>query len=168
MHETLLNLPEQAFTLLAAGRPVMDWPFLIQLLSRVLHILSAIILVGGLFYIRTVLSPAGVDASFAGRRAVWARWVSLATFLLLASGIYNLLTIINQVKAASEKLDPTYHALILIKLLLALVVMFIMAVLAGKTALAEKFRANMRKWLNVAWMAALAIVVIGAMLRTYH
>jgi hypothetical protein len=51
---------------------------------------------------------------------------------------------------------------------LALVVMFIMAVLAGKTALAEKFRANMRKWLNVAWMAALAIVVIGAMLRTYH
>ncbi len=168
MDGALQGLPEHVFTLLAAGRPVVDGAYLLQLVSRVLHILSAIILVGGLFYIRSILSPAGVDACFAGRRAVWARWVGMATFLLLASGIYNLLIIINQAKAAGEKLDPTYHALIGIKLLLALGVMFLMAVLAGKSALAEKFRGNMRKWLNIAWMAALATVVIGALLRTYH
>lgn len=163
-----MDLSEQVFTLLAAGRPVVDWHFVLQLVSRFLHLLSAIILVGGLFYMRSILFPAGAEACYAGRRAVWARWVGLVTFLLLVTGIYNLLSIVNQAKAAGEPLDPTYHALIGIKVLLALGVMFIVAVLAGKTALAEKFRGNMRKWLSIAWMAAVAIVMIGAILRTFH
>jgi uncharacterized membrane protein len=163
----LKNLPEHVFILLAA-RPIMDMPFLVQLLSRVVHILSVIILVGGLFYIRSILFPAGQEACFAGRRKVWARWVGLATLLLLVTGIYNLLTIINETNAAGDKLDPTYHTLIGIKILLSLGVMFLMAVLAGKTALAERFRGNMRKWLNVAWICALGVVVIAAMLRTFH
>ena len=137
---------------------------IVQVLSRSLHILSAIILVGGLFYLRTVLAPSGPEACFAGRREVWARWVGLATFFLLASGIYNFLTIYNATKAAGEKLPPTYHMLFGIKVLLALLVMFIGAILAGKTAAADRFRLQMSRWLNIAWLASIAIVVIAAIL----
>ena len=168
MDEAFLHLPERVFTLLAAGLPAIDGPYLVQLVSRALHIMASIILVGGLFYIRSILSPAGVEACFADRRAVWARWVAVATLLLLVTGIYNFMAIKNQVEAAGEELPSTYHALFGIKFLLGLLVMFLAAMLAGKTSLAEKFRGNMSKWLQVAWLAAMAIVVIGAMLRTFH
>ena len=163
MEEALFDLPE-----LLGALPILDGLQLVQLASRVLHILGAIVLVGGLFYIRTVLSPAGVEACFAGRRAVWARWVGVATILLLVTGIYNFMVIMKQTGVDEEKLDPTYHMLFGIKFLLGLLVMFLAALLAGKTSVAEKFRTNMGRWLNVAWFAALAIVVIAALLRTFH
>ena len=141
---------------------------LIPILSRVLHILPAMILVGGLFYIRTILSPAGTEACFAGRRAIWAKWVGISTAFLLLSGLYNFMVIVMQAKADGPKLTPTYHALFGIKFLLALVVMFVAAILAGKTEAAERFRGNMRMWLNVAWYSSLAIIVIAAILRTLH
>ncbi len=144
-------------------------PYVIQLVSRVLHLLSAVILVGGLFYIRTILSPAGADACFAGRRGVWAKWVGIATLLLLATGFYNFFIIIGESKAeVGVKLPPTYHMLFGVKFLLAMMVMFITAILAGKTEAADRFRTQMGKWLNIAWLAAVAIIVIAAILRTLH
>lgn len=168
MEEPLFDLSAQFGGLLAAGLPTLDGPQIMQLVSRVLHILGAIILAGGLFYIRSVLSPAGVDACFADRRAAWAKWVGIATFMLLGSGIYNFLVVNNQVKAAGGQLEPTYHMLFGIKFLLALLVMFLAAILAGRTAAADKFRANMGRWLNVAWFAIMAIVVLAALLRILH
>jgi uncharacterized membrane protein len=164
--------------------PVFDLAYAIQVLSRVLHLLSAMIMVGGLFYMRTVLAPSATtgaattrtattgttigEACFADRRSVWARWVGMTTFFLLASGIYNLLTIIGQSKATGVKLPATYHMLLGIKFLLALLVMFVMSILAGKTTIADKFRGQMQKWLNLAWLAAIAIVVIAGVMRTLH
>jgi hypothetical protein len=139
-----------------------------RIASRALHILAAIILGGGLFYLRSVLAPAGVDACFADRRAIWAKWVGIASFLLIASGLLNFFTINADVKAAGEKLPPAYHALFGVKVLLALLVMFIASILAGKTDAAERFRAGMRRWLGVAWLSVIAIVVIGATLRMLH
>ena len=166
--DTLLHDFPNHWLLLAEGVPNITSTYLMQLISRVLHILSAIILVGGLFYLRTILSPGGTDGCFGSRREVWARWVGIASFLLLASGIYNFMNIFNVAKASGEKLPPTYHMLLGIKFLLALFVLFIAAILAGKTAAADRFRLNMRKWLNIGWLAAMAIVVIAAMLRTFH
>ncbi|MGI9430532.1 MAG: hypothetical protein ACR2NM_17865 [Bythopirellula sp.] len=150
-------------------------PYVIQLVSRVLHILSAIILVGGLFYLRTVLAPAGDfspeqrnQACFADRRAVWAKWVGLASAFLIVSGLYNLMQILGQAKADGVELPPTYHMLFGIKFLLALLVMFIASILAGKTPLADRFRGQMRKWLNIGWLAAIATIVLAAILRTLH
>ncbi|MEO2046800.1 MAG: hypothetical protein ABGX16_09535 [Pirellulales bacterium] len=123
---------------------------------------------------RTVLSPSATtgatsdEACFANRRSVWARWVGMTTFFLLASGIYNLLTIIGQSKTPDVKLPATYHMLLGIKFLLALLVMFIMSILAGKTKTADKFRGQMQKWLNLAWLAAIAIVVLAGVMRTLH
>jgi hypothetical protein len=133
-----------------------------------IHILCAIILGGGLFYLRSVLSPAGVTACFADRRSVWARWVAAASFLLLASGLFNFIVINRDYKAAGESLPMTYHLLFTIKFVLGLFVMFVASILAGKTSAADRFRQNMPRWLNMAWTAVIAIVVIGALLRAHH
>lgn len=165
MEPSVTNLIGLSELLLAVQ---VDATYVIKLFARVLHILSAIILVGGLFYIRSILSPSGVEACYADRRAVWAKWVGMATGFLLISGLYNLMMIIGQAKADGIKLPLAYHMLFGIKFLLALLVMFIAAILAGKTDTAEKFRGNMRKWLNIAWLASMAIIVIAAILRTMH
>jgi len=161
-------------TLLATGHgPMMDITNAVQILARALHLLAAMVMVGGLFYLRTILAPSELasskpEACFAGRRAVWARWVGIATFFLLASGIYNLMTVIGQSKTAGVKLPLAYHLLLAIKFLLALLVMFVMSILAGKTAAAERFRSQMQKWLSIAWLAAIAIVVLAGVMRTLH
>ena len=164
-----LHFSETAqFGLLFADLPEVTGAYVLQLISRVLHILSAIVLVGGLFYLRTVLAPAGNDACFAERRSVWARWVGIATAFLLVSGFYNFMTINSQAKAAGDGLPPTYHMLFGIKFLLALLVMFLASILAGKTDAAERFRGQMSKWLNLAWLTSMAIIVIAAVMRTLH
>ena len=161
MLDSLISLAQ------AAGTEI-DGPFIARVVSRMIHILCAIIIGGGLFYMRSVLSPAGVTACFADRRSVWARWVAAASFLLLVSGLFNFMTILQDYRAAGEKLPPSYHMLFGLKFLLGLLVMFIAAILAGKTAAADRFRANMGRWLNVAWTSVIAIVVIGALLRAHH
>ena len=92
----------------------------------------------------------------------------MATAFLLLSGIYNFVVVIKQTKADGIELPPTYHMLIGVKFLLALLVMFISAILSGKTEAAERFRGNLRKWLNIGWLASMAIIVIAAILRTLH
>ncbi len=168
MESEISGLIMQASFLLAEGMPTIDGAYVLQIASRVLHLVSAMILVGGLFYLRTVLSPAGEEACFAGRRAVWAKWVGIATAVLLATGFYNFMLINSEAKAAGGKLPPPYHMLFGVKFLLALLVMFLLAILAGRTGAAERFRGQMRKWLNIAWLAAIAIVILAAMLRTFH
>jgi hypothetical protein len=159
---------DSLISLAQAAGPEIDGPFMVRVVSRMIHILCAIIIGGGLFYMRSVLSPAGADACFANRRNAWARWVAAASLLLIASGLYNFWVILQDYKEAGDKLPPSYHALFGIKVLLALLVMFLASILAGKTAAADRFRANMGRWLNVAWTSVIAIVVIGALLRAHH
>lgn len=168
MEAGLHELPPLISLLLVGAVPTIDAGYVLQIASRVLHIVTAMILVGGIFYMRTILAPAGADACFAGRRAVWAKWAGIATALLLATGIYNLMQVIGQAKADGEKLPAAYHMLFGVKFLLALLVMFLVAILAGKTTAAERFREQMQKWLNIAWLAAIMIIVIAVVLRTFH
>ena len=169
MEVTDLGIIEHFMALGQATAPPMDAAMVARIVSRVLHILGAVIIGGGLFYIRTILSPSGVEACFAGRRVVWARWVGVATFLLLASGLYNFFVILKQSKApGGTPLPSTYHMLFGIKTLLGLVVMFVAAILAGRTAAAERARSKMRMWLNIGWLCVMAIIVLGAMLRALH
>jgi hypothetical protein len=68
----------------------------------------------------------------------------------------------------ADALPQTYHMLFGIKFLLALGLMGVASIVAGKTAAAERARANMPRWLNVAWTLVMAIVVVGAMMRFFH
>ncbi len=154
---------------LAAGEPLMDGAMLLRIASRALHVLCAIILGGGLFYMRSVLAASGPDACFADRRQTWSRWVAAASTILLATGLLNYISYIKAAKLpGATPLPSTYHMLFGIKFLLGLAVMFIAAVVAGRSSLAERARGNILRWLRVAWTAVMAIVVIGATMRMLH
>lgn len=153
-----------------ATMPEFDGMYVVQLLSRIGHILGAIILVGGLFYIRHVVRPASAshgtpssDALFGGSRAGWARWVGITTALLLATGVLNYVLITKQ----HERLASSYHMLIGMKMLLALAVFLLAALLAGRTAMADSLRQRWRTWLSLCLLLAIVTAAFGSVLRTY-
>jgi uncharacterized membrane protein len=155
---------------LAQSAPSFDGWSLLLLLMRFLHIFSSIILLGGIFYLLVVVAPRVVaaggrgdaDAWFGGNRAAWAKWVGIATALLIVSGFFNF---INNV--TTYKLVPSYHMLGTLKILLGFVVFFFAAILAGKTALAESFREKMTSWLKLTLAIGIVIVLVGGVMRMY-
>ena len=159
-------------SLLLAQQPHMPTPdglYWLMLISRVSHILGAIILAGGLIYIRFVVSPAGTTTSneptdqfFGGRRAAWAKWVGIATALLLFSGLWNYMQFMK-----TYDLAPKYHMLLGIKILAAIAVFLLAALLAGRTNAAEAIRQKWGLWINVCLLLALLTVVIGSALRSF-
>jgi uncharacterized membrane protein len=150
--------------------PHIDGMYLVMLLSRILHILGAIILIGGLFYIRFVLAPpttspdaTAADRLFGGRRANWAKWVGIATALLLATGFLNYIRY-----TKTYELPSSYHMIIGIKMLAALVLFLLAALLAGRTSLAEKVRGNFRVWIAACLLIGIVTITLGSILRTYR
>ena len=127
--------------------------------------LPAIILVGGVIFMRFVVVPALGDKQQdelqdAFRRR-WAKLVMLSAALLLISGLYN-----TAMKAMSYDLDTIYNSLLGIKILLALVILFLASVLAGRSEIAKKFREKESFWLNVNIVLAVALVCIAGFMKS--
>jgi len=163
MTSLLLTLAQQS------TMPHIDGMYWLMLLSRILHILGAIVLVGGLFYLRFVVSPVGapagaapVDQFFSGHRAAWAKWVGIATLLLLVTGLWNYMRTIN-----TRELPSSYHMIAGLKMLAGIALFFLAALLAGRSAAADAFRQKWRFWLNVCLLIGVVTVVLGSILRTY-
>jgi uncharacterized membrane protein len=170
MSDTALLLAQQTV-------PQLDSMYWIMLASRILHIFGAIILLGGLFYLRTVVSTVPLpfregpgersftpaDAKFGGRRAVWAMWTGIASLLLLVTGLWNYIQMIKM----HERLAPTYHMIAGLKMLTGLALFVLAAMLAGRSAAAEKLRQNLRLWVNVCLILGIVTVVFGSVLRTF-
>jgi uncharacterized membrane protein len=156
--------------LLAQGSmPHLDGMYWLQLASRVLHILGAIVLVGGLFYLRMIVVPAASisgkssdDTWFGGRRAAWAKWVGIATLVLIVTGLFNY---VEMVKAYD--LATSYHMIAGIKILIALVLIFLASLLAGRSAGAAELRQRMKFWLGLCLLAGILVVILGSVLRSY-
>lgn len=130
--------------------------------SRWAHIGTAIVLVGGLVFLRFVLGPAAAqlpeDSHAKLKELVMAKWkkfVHAGIALFLLSGFYNYLV----VQAPLHKKDPLYHALIGTKILLALVVFFLASALVGRSKAFAGMRANPRLWQGV--IIVLATLIIG-------
>jgi len=162
---------------IAQQTPNIDSMFWILLASRILHILSAIILIGGIFYLRTVVTPAiplpvregpgegsaaPADQLFGGRRATWAMWVGIASLLLVVTGLWNFVYTVKQ-----NQLHFSYHILGAVKIALSLALMALAALLAGRSAAAESIRAKWRLWLSVVLVLGVFLVVVGSVMRTY-
>lgn len=150
--------------------PHFDGMYFLMLVARVGHVLGAIILLGGLFYLRFVPAPpitkGGVvpaDQFFGGRRTIWARWTGAATALLLVAGIFNYVLIIKQ----HERLDPSYHMLMGLKIAAAVGVFLLAALLAGRTSAADSIRKKWRTWLTLCVVLGIINVTLGGVLRTY-
>ncbi|MCA9180184.1 MAG: hypothetical protein KDA51_01995 [Planctomycetales bacterium] len=138
--------------------------FWIDFLSRVVHISTAIAVVGGSVFTLCVLLPAvkmlSEDAHATLAQAVAARWkrfVHVGILLFLASGFYNYF------KAMPlHKGDGLYHALIGSKMLLALGVFFIASALVGRSQTLAAMRAQRGKWLTILVLLACIIVLISS------
>jgi putative copper export protein len=131
-------------------------------------LLGAILLAGGVFYLRLVVAPAvsntdgGAEAYFGSRRGAWAKWVGIATLVVLATGLFNFVMIVK----TNQSLGGAYHASFGIVFLLSLVVFFLAAVLAGKSRLAAQFQKDMLRWLNFCVAILVVIVVLTSFMRS--
>ena len=161
---------EAFYLLLANAAPNFDAGYFIGLLSRVIHTTCGATLMGGLIYLRFVaaseasIGEDGLSTIYASKRRSWTMCVMVCSALLLASGFYNFFAF----NEAYKNLPKLYHPLFGVKFLLALGVMFLAALLAGKTNLAKKAQASMTNVLNLAIILALAVFILGAMLRSFR
>lgn len=144
----------------------MDSLLPVDVLSRWLHVGTAIVLVGGSVYTRFVLMPAAAalpDAEHAALRdrirGTWAKVVGAGIGLLLLSGFYNY------IRAMGSKPAPIYHALIGTKMLISFAVFFLASALAGRSSAFEGLRRNSRKWLAVTIALAAVVVALGGVAK---
>ncbi len=142
----------------------------VDLVLRWIHILSAMILVGGTFFLRFSLAPTLQAQShelqqslLTGWRPRWAKLVMLTSGLLLVSGLVNAVRIIIAYKFSPD--GAPYHALVAVKLLLAMAIFWISAVLSGRSSTAEKFRGKMSFWLNVNVILTVLIVALAGYMK---
>ena len=139
----------------------MDATFVVDVISRITHVTTAIVLVGGSIFSVLVLHPSVAamtddsrESFVAGIVSRWKKWVHLGILLFLVSGLYNYMNAIG-----NHKGDSLYHALLGTKMLLALVVFFLASALVGRSQGLKRFRESRRYWTTV--MVLLALVIVG-------
>jgi uncharacterized membrane protein len=135
----------------------MEAADLIALVSRWVHMGTAIVLLGGSVFQRFVVFPSARALSEEQQAQLrerivmrWKKFVMSGIALLLITGFYNYL---------STSHPPRYHMLMGIKILLALGVFFLASALTGRSAGLAAIRQNAGRWLGV--LIALAAVVVG-------
>src|SRR5262249_1670489 len=146
----------------------MDGTLALYTLFRWLHVGTAIVLLGGSVFMRFVLMPAAEklpsDAHETLRGhilSVWKVFVHVGVTLLLASGLYNYIA----VTLPQHRGDGLYHALMGIKILLALAVFFPAEALVGRAPAFEGMRQKRKLWLGVVVLLGALIVAISGFLK---
>jgi uncharacterized membrane protein len=149
--------------------------FPLLLILRYMHILGAIALMGGTIFMRFALRPAVVAmppevkaALHEQVRSRWAKFVMLATLLILVSGLTNLGLAGRYEYKPVLGMPKGYHMMVGIKFLLALPIFFIAAVMTGRSAMAKRFQANAELWMTVNLTLALIMVLMGGWLKFVH
>ena len=139
----------------------------VDLLLRWIHILAAVAAAGGIIFWRLVLVPAVQSLNEGERhnvlesvRGPWAKLVMLATLLLLVTGIINAVRIIQ-----SYALPSTYHALVMVKLVLAMAFFYLIARLSGRSAAAAQYRERLPFWMSVALALVLGMVLVAGYMK---
>lgn len=146
----------------------MDALLPVDVLSRWVHVGTAIVLVGGSVFKRFVLMPAAnglPDSEHTALRervmGTWRKYVGIAIGLLLLSGVYNY------VRAIQAGRHGLYHALIGTKIILALVVFFLASALVGRSPTFEPLRQQRKKWLAITILLAALVVALAGVAKVY-
>lgn len=140
----------------------------LNVLSRWVHVGTAIAILGGSVFLRFVLMPAAAELPEAEHQALrgrlmgrWRKWVMVGIALFLASGLYNYLA----VTLPQHRGQGLYHALMGVKILLALAVFFLASALTGRSPAFEGIRRSAPKWLAVNILLAALVVAIAGFLK---
>lgn len=152
----------------------------ILLLLRWGHVLAALVLMGGLTFVRFALEPAleQVDAETRAGiheriRRRWLPWVIGGITLLLASGLVNFLLFNSRVRAEGWEegtwmRQTGYHALFGGKMLLAFAAFYLASGLVGRGAGTQWIRDERSKWLSVTLGLLLGVVLLSGWMRQLH
>jgi uncharacterized membrane protein len=139
----------------------------VDLVSRWLHVGTAIVLLGGAAFQWLVLRPAARQLSDAEhsqlRERVQDRWrkiVGIGIGLLLLTGFYNYLVAPNP-----ADLWKAYHPIMGIKILVALAVFFLASALAGRAAAFARLREQAGTWLPVLLLLGTLVVALSGYLK---
>ncbi len=143
----------------------LDW---IAISTRWVHIIAAVIAVGGAVFIRFVLHPTTltlppdtVESFRANIRRRWAMLFMLCIALLLISGLYNYMA----VSIPNHRGQPLYHALFGVKFILAMVIFFIGSALVGRSPALEPLRRNLPRWLGINILLAAIVIALACTLK---
>jgi uncharacterized membrane protein len=142
--------------------------FALDTISRITHVSTAIVLVGGSVFTLIVVQPilaklkdeeerARIHDGFVSR---WKRVVHIGILLFLVSGLYNYVRAIGDHKG-----DGLYHGLMGTKMLLALVVFFLAAALVGRSSALQRFRDKRRYWTTIMVLLATVIVCVSGYVK---
>lgn len=141
--------------------------WIVDLLSRWLHVGTAIVLLGGTAFQWLVLRPAAQALSDAEhqqlRERVMERWrkiVGLGIGLLLITGFYNYLVAPNP-----ADVWKAYHPVMGIKILLALAIFFLASALTGRAAAFAKLREQAGFWLGCLLLLGVLVVALSGYLK---
>jgi hypothetical protein len=149
----------------------MDFPYLLMVAARWVHILAAALALGVPMYMRYVLLPA-LETIDEGTRALvrqelarrWRMCVHLLIVLFLATGLWTFLGVARWREFSSDA-KFQYHLLFGIKFLIALAMFFISSALAGRSAALAAIRANAKMWLDILIVLGLVLVAISNVMR---
>ena len=138
------------------------------LISRWVHLVAAIVAIGGAAFSRFALGPGAQEALDEEqharlREAVRVRWskvVHTCITLLLITGAINFVVL-----AMPPKVEPMpYHGIFVVKFFSALGIFVLGIALAGRSPAFAQFRQDSRKWLGVMLVLALLIVLLSGLL----
>jgi len=145
----------------------MDSLIVIDVVSRIVHLLTAVSLVGGSLFLALVLGPAlrslnsstaaDVGTAVGGR---WKMWVHGGIALFLLSGFYNYIRAM-----PGHKGDGLYHALVGTKILLAFGVMVIASGLVGRSKAFQFMRDGRGLWQMVLIFLAVVVIAISGFVK---
>jgi uncharacterized membrane protein len=139
----------------------------VDIISRIVHVATAITLVGGSVFTLFVLIPSASELPDQAHQQLsasikqrWKRFVHIGVLLFLVSGFYNYIRMI-----PAHQGDGLYHGLVGTKILLAFGVFFLAAALVGRSEKLEGFRRNRKKWLSVLVLLTAVIVAISGYVK---
>jgi len=143
----------------------MESLFPLDVASRILHVLTAIALIGGSIFTACVLGPAlrnlpETAAMWESIQRRWKPWVHGGIALFLLTGFYNY------VRAMPlHRGDGLYHALLGTKMLLAFAIMFLASVLVGRSPGFQAMRDRAGLWQGLLIGMAVVVVAISGFVK---
>lgn len=140
---------------------------LLDIFSRIVHVGTAITIVGGTVFTLFVLLPAAKQLSQEAHDLLasevkkrWKKFVHIGILLFLVSGFYNYMQAI-----PLHKGDGLYHGLIGTKMILAFAMFFIASALVGRSAKLQGMRDSRAFWLKALVLMAIIIVAISGYVK---